>query len=66
MARLEPPLAEPLGGLDPDWPLKGGLACDWLLPLKGVQELPNEDAPEVEDMGDDDPSWMGGESAEAA
>jgi len=43
-------------------PLLGGLGCNW---PRGVQDDPSDEAPEVEDMGEDEPSRMGGESAEA-
>ena len=43
-------------------PFVGGLGCSW---PRGVQEDPSDEAPEVEDIGEDDPSRMGGESAEA-
>lgn len=46
VARLLPPLL----GLDSCWP------------LKGVQEDPKEEAPDVEDNGEEDPSWMGGDA----
>lgn len=29
---------------------------------RGVHEDPSEDAPEVVESGDEDPSWMGGEA----
>ena len=51
MARFSPP-ATPVGGLGCNWP-------------RGVHEDPRDEAPEVEDMGEDDPSRMGGDSAEA-
>ena len=37
-------------------PFVGGLGC---CPL-GVHDEPREEVPEVEDIGEDDPSWMGG------
>ena len=39
----------------------GGLGCC----PRGVHEDPSEEAPDVEDIGEDDPSWIGGEAAEA-
>ena len=41
-------------------PFVGGLGC-WPL---GVHDEPKDEAPEVEDNGEDDPSWMEGEEAE--
>ena len=43
------------------WRPEGGLGCC----PRGVHEEPSEEAPDVEDMGEDDPSWIGGEAAEA-
>ena len=61
MARLgSPGPAEPIvtGGV-------GGLGgCNSAL-RGGVHEDPRDEAPEVEDMGEDEPSRMGGESAGA-
>ena len=44
----------------PEAPFVGGLGC-WPL---GVHDEPKDEAPEVEDNGEDDPSWMEGEEAE--
>ena len=43
-------------------PFVGGLGCNC---PRGVQDDPSDEAPEVEDMGEDEPSRMGGESAGA-
>jgi len=40
----------------------GGLGCNC---PRGVHDDPSDEAPEVEDIGEDEPSRMGGESAEA-
>ena len=45
----------------PPTPFVGGL--DWCWP-PGVQDEPSDDAPEVEDKGEDDPSWIEGDEAE--
>ena len=45
----------------PPTPFVGGL--DWCWP-PGVQDEPSDDAPEVEDKGEDDPSWIDGDEAE--
>ena len=44
----------------PPTPLVGGLGC-W---PRGVHDEPKDEAPEVEDNGEEDPSWMEGEEAE--
>ena len=43
-------------------PFVGGLGCNC---PRGVHDDPSDEAPEVEDIGEDEPSRMGGESAEA-